>query len=148
MQFIKAVYFFLFLLFSCLLICNCAAPKVKMYKDETTAINQQATISVEDRENKRGRLMIVKVDGETTIENLQYLIIYGGKYAGTVYILPGIHNLTTRFDYPGSSSTAWNQLCVYVESGKAYTLKARTEGYGVNVWLEDELGNIISFCNR
>jgi len=115
------------------LVSGCAAPKVKMYPGNEVEESQRAVIKADKQFS--GRIDIYSVDGKKT-SNYFATLAHGGNAAVEVYVLPGKHNITAQVRY--LVSYAFVEMWLVAEAGESYVIKARSEGFSVTMWIENE----------
>jgi hypothetical protein len=132
----KFIWTFTLVLLLIFAISGCAATqKARMYSGEAVDANKQSVIRA-DRRAPNTRFHIISVDGERTLTDFYYFLTQGR--VEEVHVLPGKHRLITRIDNLRSNMHAMGDLWLIAEPGESYILKARSQGYRVYMWLENE----------
>ena len=117
-----------------MIVSGCAAPKGKMYLGEEVEDSKRAVIRSEQWSSGQKIVDIRRVDGKGTGDLLTFF--FSGKSAGEVYVLPGKHNIIVEARYVSAYAVA--DLGLVAEPGEIYVVRARTEGYRIKIWIENE----------
>ncbi len=119
------VFMFSVVAFGCATIENAPQPQMDPSKI--------AIIRVDPLRPANRKIQITMVDGKVTAG---YFRAQENQFVEEVTVLPGKHKIWTKINL--GSAYAFGYLWLVAEPGETYVVKARFEGYGSKMWIENE----------
>lgn len=124
---------------SFILLASCGVPPKQMY-DGPRLIPESEAVLIGDVVSPAsgGRVVITRVDGKSAVGLAALLSTNMFPYPHGVFILPGDHEISTKFVRDGSGFGGVDgKLQFHAEAGKTYFIHATRQGSSVSFWIED-----------